>query len=296
MIPAHAATQNVAPARDLEVVERVRGTTLLPHERRRGRERDDSQAEDEGALARHGSEVDREHQAGHQQDREDATEVVDRLRRLVDVRRDEHPRHHQRDDRQGQGDEEDRAPPEVLQQPASDERAERCDGSAECRPQGDRLGPSGPGPQSGDQGQRGRVGHAGSQPAEDPGHDQHAVGPGVGREQAGRHRQEGAEHHQQLAAVPVTDRTEVEHRRGQTQGVADRDQVEAGLGGVERLADRGQGDVGHRQVEVGDPGHQDQGPQHERSPLGSTRLLSTGGRLGVGHRYLRTIAQGWGAW
>ena len=45
----------------------------------------------------------------------------------------------ERDDRQGQGDEEDRAPPEVLQQPARDQRAQRRDGFAEGGPQGDRL-------------------------------------------------------------------------------------------------------------------------------------------------------------
>ena len=284
MIPAQAATQKIRLLAIVEVVERVRGTPLLPDEGHPGCQRDHGQTQDEGALARHGREVDREHQAGHQQDREDAAEVVDRLGGLVDVGGDEHPGHHERDDRQGQRDEEDRAPPELLQQPAGDQRPQRRDGSTEGGPQGDRLGAPGSGPQGRDQGQRRRVGHAGGEPAEDPGHHQDVVRRRVGGQQAGGDRQQGAEHHQELAAVPVADGPEVEHGAGQAQGVADRDQVERGLRGVERVADRRQGDVGHGQVEVGDTGHQDQGPEHEGSPRGGAGGLE--GRRGraLGHR------------
>ena len=48
-------------------------------------------------------------------------------------------RQHQRDRGERQRDEEHRAPPEVLEQRAGDQRAERGDGAAECRPQRDRL-------------------------------------------------------------------------------------------------------------------------------------------------------------
>ena len=281
------------PAGDLEVVERVRGTTLLPHEGRRSRERDDGQAQTRVPLPGTGAKlIESTRPATSRTERMPprlSTGSVDSLTcagtniqaitSAMTAKR--------------QGDEEDRAPPEVLQQPAGDQRTQRRDGSAEGGPQGDRLGPPGPGPQSGDQSQRGRVGHAGREPAEDPGHHQHVVGPGVGGEQAGGHRQQGAEHHQQLAAVPVTDGSQVEHGRGQAQRVADRDQVEAGLGGVERVADRRQGDVGHRQVEVGDPGHQDQGAEHQGSPLGASvdsmpsgvwvwDIATSGDRTGLG--------------
>ncbi len=90
------------------------------------------------------------------------------------------------------------------------------------------------------------------------------VGRCVRREETGRDRQQHAEDQHHLAAVPVAQRTEVEHRRGQTERVADRDQVEGGLRRVERLADVGQGDVGDREVEVGDRGDEDQREEDER--------------------------------
>ena len=45
----------------------------------------------------------------------------------------EHQRQHERDDGQRQRDEEDRAPPEVLEQRAGDQRAERRDRAADRR-------------------------------------------------------------------------------------------------------------------------------------------------------------------
>ena len=103
-----------------------------------------------------------------------AAEVVDRLGRLVDVGRDEARRPSANaTTTSGSVIEEDRAPAEVLEQGAGDQRAERRDRAAERRPQRDRLRPARARPQRGDQRQRRRVGHARRDPAEDPRDEQH---------------------------------------------------------------------------------------------------------------------------
>ena len=61
-----------------------------------------------------------------------AAEVVDRLGRLVDVARHEPDRQDERDDRERQRDEEHRAPPEVLEQRAGEQRAERRRSRRRC--------------------------------------------------------------------------------------------------------------------------------------------------------------------
>ena len=105
-----------------------------------------------------------EDQRADEDDGQDATEVVDRFGRLVDVARHEADRHDQGDDGERQRDEEDRAPPELLEQDPGDQRPERRDRAADRRPQRDRPRPRRARPQRGDQRQRGRVGHAGRQP------------------------------------------------------------------------------------------------------------------------------------
>ena len=72
----------------------------------------------EGRLVRHRREVDRQDQRPDECDREHPAEVVDRLGALVHVAGHEPERHHERDHRQRQGDQEDRAPPVVLEQDA----------------------------------------------------------------------------------------------------------------------------------------------------------------------------------
>ncbi len=127
----------------------------------------------------------------------------------------------------------------------------------------DRLGPRLPGPECGDERERGGEGHAGREPAEDAGDREHAVGGCVRGEQARGDRQQHAADQHHLAAVPVAERAEVEHRRREAERVAHRDQVERGLRRVERLADVGQRDVGDREVQVGDRGDEDQREEDE---------------------------------
>jgi hypothetical protein len=51
-------------------------------------------------------------------DRKDSTEVVDRISRLVDVARHERQSHDECDTGQGQGEQEDGSPPELLEERA----------------------------------------------------------------------------------------------------------------------------------------------------------------------------------
>ena len=107
---------------NVEVVERVRCAALAEVERDPGRERDGEQADRESALVRDRREVDPEDERPHHDQREDAAEVVDRVRRLVHVAGHEDDCHHEGDADERKRDEEDGAPPELLQEQAGDER------------------------------------------------------------------------------------------------------------------------------------------------------------------------------
>ena len=116
---------------DVQVIQRVPRASLPEGEGDQRGERDRGHAQREGALVRNRSEVDRQDQRSHQDDGQDAAEVVDRIRRLVDVTRHEEIRHQQGHDGERQRDQEDRAPPESLEQRAGDERPERGDPTAD---------------------------------------------------------------------------------------------------------------------------------------------------------------------
>ena len=263
MIPAQAATQNTRRPAMCRSYSGLRARALAQHEGDQPDERDDGQRQGQSSLVRHRREVDGEDQRPDEGDGEDAPEVVDALGRLVDVGRDEEPGHEHGDDGQRQRDEEDRAPPEVLEQEPGDQRPERGDAAADGRPECDRSRAARARPERGDQRQRRGVGHAGREPAQDPREEEHGVRRRVRGEQAGRDRQHHPEHEQELAPVPVADRAQVEDGRGQPERVAHGDEVECGLGGVERAPDRGQRDVRDGQVEVRHGGDRDQRHEHQ---------------------------------
>ena len=134
---------------------------------------------------------------------------------------------HERHRGQRQRDQEHRAPPEVLEQRSrrSAARARRCAPpiATTARSTGSRPAR----PQRGDQRQRRGVGHAGGDAAEEAGERRapRRSAPSAASRQAGTDSATPRIEHQ-LAAVPVAERAEPEHRRGQAEGVADRDQVE----------------------------------------------------------------------
>ena len=190
MMPATRGDPERRARRDLEVVERVRSPALADVEGDERDERDRAEHEGRRLAVRHGREVDREDQRADEHEREDAAEVVDRLRPLVHVRRDEEPGHQDRDDRERQREQEHRAPPEVLEQEPRQHRAERGDRAADAGPQRDRLRPAGARrPERRDQRERRRVGHARRDPAADARDEQHGVGRRVRREEGERNRE-----------------------------------------------------------------------------------------------------------
>ena len=174
MRPAQAATQNVGRAAASQVVERVLRPPLPDEERDQGG-RETSERGPTISVVSFGTarEVDPEDQRADEHDREDAAEVVDRLGRLVHVARHEQHRHHERDRRERQRQQEDRSPPEVLEQDPGAERPERGDGAAGGRPERDRPRARRARPERRDQREGRRVRHAGRQPAEHPGAEQH---------------------------------------------------------------------------------------------------------------------------
>ena len=101
---------------DVEVVERVRSSSLTEVEKRERGDRDEREPDAQRALVRHRREVDREDQRADEHEREDSAEVVDRLGPFVHVSGHEAYSHDDRDDRERQGQEEHRAPPEVLEE------------------------------------------------------------------------------------------------------------------------------------------------------------------------------------
>ena len=164
--------------------------------------------------------------------------------------------------------EEHRAPPVVLEQDAGDEGAERGDRAPGGRPQRDRLGPAGSGrPERGDERQGGGVRHPGGESTDDASEDQHLDRPRPRGEQARRKRDRDAEQQHRLAAVPVTERAEPQHRRGESERVPDRDQVQLGLRRVEVETDVGEGNVGDGERKVRDRRDDDQRPEHRTRAL-----------------------------
>ena len=141
MIPAHAATQKTrrpATCRSYRglAARRWRITNAIP-EARATIARPATRVPSFGTAAK----LIAEDQRTDQQRRKDAAEVVDRLGPLVHVSGDETHGEDQRHDRERQRDQEDRPPPEVLEQQAREHRPERRDGTPDPRPQRDRLRP-----------------------------------------------------------------------------------------------------------------------------------------------------------
>jgi len=84
-------------------------------------------------------------------------------------------------------------------------------------------------------------------------------------------RHDHSENEQQLTPVPVADRSEIQDGRGEAERESHRNEIELGLAGIERLADIGQGDEGHREIQIGD-----RGPQNQREQLPPDRPAEGG--------------------
>ena len=169
MIPATAATQKMRPRRR-EVVQGIPREPLTEEEPDRGRDRDDF--EPIATFPCSGPEA----------------KLIETTRAPTSYRRRIPPRlstgslvsftwlgtkDHEHEAAAGErkGDEEHRAPPEVFEQGARDQRAQGGDRAPDRRPQRDRRGTSLARPQRGDQRERRRIRRARGEPTQDPSHD-----------------------------------------------------------------------------------------------------------------------------
>ena len=159
----------------------------------------------------------------------------------------------------------------MLEEESRQEGTQSRDGTAESRPQRDRLRPAGPRPQRGDERKRRGERHACRESAAQPRDEQHGVGRSPRSQETHGYRKGGADQQHRLAPVAVSQRAEVQHRARESKRVPNRDQVQRGLRGLEGGADRWKSDVGHRQVQVGDGGDQDQRDENQRAVLGDGR-------------------------
>jgi hypothetical protein len=209
--------------------------------------------------------LDGEDETAHPQDRQDAAEVIDGKDLLARL-----PGQHDEADDKSQDDkrkrdEEYRSPPEVLEQPTADQRAESRNAAAQPRPEGDRPHAGAASIQGADQRQRRR---------EEQGRRESAGEAGVREEvrvrrprgQHGRgNRQDGTRHKQQLAAVPVADGAQVENSGRQPQRERVGDGRELVLGGAEVGAYRRQCHVSDAEVDIRDDRTRHQRQQYQRT-------------------------------
>ncbi len=246
-----------------QVVQREPGPALANHEGDPCRKGDDPQPGGDGSFARHRGEVDRQHERRHQQDRDDAAEVVDRVRRLVDVCGHVAVGHVQGNHGERQRHQEHGSPFEPREQCAREHRSERRDRTAQGRPQRNRLRPLRSRPERGDQRERRGKRHARCEAAGQARGKQHLDG----RREGGKHgrgdRQGGAQDQHPLAPVAVTDGAQIEDRGGEPERVPNGNEIELGLPGIERLADIRQRDVRDRQIQVRDGRDENERDEHD---------------------------------
>ena len=162
MMPAHAATQNDPAAGDVQVVERVRRAALADDEARPARSDRDRRQPDASAplfgtgaklIARISAPTSTTERTPPRLSTGSVVSFTWPARARSPARA--------RPTASGSVTQEDRAPPEVLEQRPGEQRAERGDRAADRRPQRDRLRARRARPQRGDQRERRRVRHAG---------------------------------------------------------------------------------------------------------------------------------------
>ncbi len=176
-------------------------------------------------------------------------------------------------------DQEHRAPPEVDQQQAADDRAERDPDAAGARPEADRALPdSGLVEHIRDDGQRRRHDQRGADAHAGPGGDQHAYRTGErGPGRPGRERSQPGQE-RPFPADPVGQAARHQQQPGEHDHVRIDDPLQRAGGGVQVSDERGEGDV---QDGVVQRDHQQRDAQHgERDPAPGGRVA----RAGVGRR------------
>ena len=183
--------------------------------------------ERQGSLVGNGGEVDGEYGAADQDDREDAAEVVDRIGRLVDVRRHE-PNQAIASATNASGSVSRKTEPHQKCSSRKPESSGPSEAIAPPRPDQSAIDFVRPGPDQSAVISASVVGYA-MPAARPPPRRATKSTVSVGAQAASRHMgiaTAGAEDQHQLAPIPVAKGAEIEHRRGEPERVADRDQVE----------------------------------------------------------------------
>ena len=159
-----------------------------------------------------------------------------------------------------------RAPPEMLQQPATDDRPQRQPDTQCTDPHRDRAATLVGAEQGRQDPQRQRHDDRGPDAHERAGGDQRAGGPAESG--PGRGGDEGDQTYQQqpFATVAVTEAAGGQHERGEDQGVGVDDPLQLGGARAEVLGQGGQGDVENHQVQPDG----EQGDDQRRQPCPPT--------------------------
>ncbi len=160
------------------------------------------------------------------------------------------PPHREADQHQRDVDEEDRAPPEVLQQEPAEQRPDRRADRGHGAPDADGQRPLPPvGEDLPQDRQRGRHDHRAADAEQRTGQDQHVGVVGEGRERGGDPEEGVAEEQDPSAAHPVAQRAEEDQQRGADERVDIDDPEQFDRAGPEVLGDGGDRHVQHGGVD-----------------------------------------------
>ena len=232
-----------------------------------------------------------QHERDHRQHREDQSEQVQLTDRAPGAPRlGEHDRRQcQQHHHHGHVDQEDRAPPGVLEQDPADHRSERRARREPGRPDGQGEAALGAVAEEGPQ-QRQRGGHQHRAEHAEQGAGRDEVR-GLRRERGGRrHRTEAGDADQQQAAPaePVAERAHRDQQPGQRERVDVDDPQQLGRARREGRADRGQREAQHRVVDGDEQRRQEQHDQPEPLATAGARGRGRARRGGSGHSDGRT--------
>ena len=145
-------------------------------------------------------------------------------------RRHDRDREHEQQDDEGHVDEEDRAPPEVLEQQAGGDRAERTTDAGERRPDRDRLRALVEREAVHDDREGRRHDERGADAHHGAGGDELARVVGLAGDEAGEAEHDEAELQRALATEPVAEGAGREQHAGEDQGVGVEDPLQLGAG------------------------------------------------------------------
>ncbi len=177
------------------------------------------------------------------------------------------------DGHDGQVDEEDRAPPEVLQEEAADDRSDGRAGGGHGAPDADgEAALARVVEEVADERQGGRhQGRAGD--AEEGAGDDHRLGAGrVGVEHGDGAEGGGTDEEQLLAADAVAEAAHGDQESGDDEGVDVADPEQLGAGGLQVLGEEGGGEAQHRGVDRHEQDGQDEDGEGE-PPAGAAHAL-----------------------